>query len=93
MSSTTPEAPFPPFAAEEETSPSTTTEEEAEPCPPMIDGEVDAMKKMFQILEPFPQEVRLRALKYVAARFLGWTGCRLEETLLHYTEVASGKYA
>jgi hypothetical protein len=76
----------------------TTTEEETSAAPEeklktMLDGEVDAMMKIGEQLDPFPQEVQLRMLKYFAARYMGWSGCRIEKTLCQFISIPTGEFA
>jgi len=59
----------------------------------MLNGESEAMSAIYKILESFPQEAQIRMLKYLAAQSLGWSGCRLEQTLMHFTEVPTKGYA
>lgn len=47
---------------------------------PLGDGEIDAMKKMAELLEPFSESVRLRMLKFVVAQQLRWGGVRFQRT-------------
>jgi hypothetical protein len=88
MSTTAPEAPF-----SEGNPEAAASAAEEEKVAPLIDGEVDAMMKMGELIDPFPQEVQLRMLKYFAARCMNWSGCRIEKTDCQFTEIPTGEYA